>query len=265
MSGTESVVVETTPKGVCTITLNRPEKLNSWDESMEAGLRRAFAHIEESLDRYRVLVFRGAGRAFCAGVDLAIVAREQTYPGRRFRATMAARHRLLDWVEQVELPVVAVIHGYCLGGGLELALACDFRLASSDAVLGMPELGFGQVPGSGAASRIAAIAGPAVAKDLIMTARRVEAEEALRLGLLHRVYPPEELTAGAQAFIDDLVAKPPLAVAMAKQMVDAVDGLDRQRTRVVERLSQSALLPTEDLREGLAAARERRPARFQGR
>lgn len=265
MADGETLLVESTDAGVVTLTMNRPDKLNSWDAQLEGELERAFRTIERDLDAHRVLVLRGAGRAFCAGVDLEVVAAEQRLPGRRLRTTMAARHRLFDWLEQVELPVVAAIHGYCLGGGLELALSCDFRIAAADAVFGMPEVGFGQVPGSGAASRIAAVAGPAVAKDVIMTARRFDAAEALRLGLVTRVADGDGLDAALDAFVADLVAKPPLTLAMAKQVVNTVDGLDPQRSRTVERLGQSTLLGTEDLEEGLSAHEERRAPRFRGR
>lgn len=250
--------------GVCTLTMNRPEKLNSWTRQMEQELETAFQTIEGDIGSYRVIVLRGAGKAFCAGVDLEVVSEEQTYPGRDLRTAMAARHRLFDWLEQIELPVVAAIHGYCLGGGLELALSCDFRLASDQAVFGMPELGFGQIPGSGAASRIAALAGPAVAKDLIITARRFDAQEALRLGLLTRVFESSHFEDGLSAFVDELVSKPPLAVAVAKDVVNTISALDPHTARVVERLGQSTLLGTADLAEGLAAYEERRPPEFKG-
>lgn len=259
-----TLIVSVSDDGVCTLTMSRPDKLNSWDAEMERELESAFGTIESEIGRYRVIVLRGAGRAFCAGVDLEVVAEEQTYPGRQLRTTMSVRHRLFDWLEQIELPVVAAIHGYCLGGGLELALACDFRLASEAATFGMPELGFGQVPGSGAASRITAIAGPAVAKDLIVTARRFDAAEALRLGLVTRVFEASEFEAGVSAFVEDLVSKPPLAVGVAKQVINTIGVLDPHTARVVERLGQSALLGTSDLAEGLIAYRERRPPEFTG-
>lgn len=260
----KTLITTLTDEGVCTLTMNRPEKLNSWDADMERELQLAFASIERDIGDYRVIVVRGAGKAFCAGVDLEVVAEEQSYPGRELRTTMSIRHRLFDWLEQIELPVVAAIHGYCLGGGLELALACDFRLASDDASFGMPELGFGQIPGSGAASRIAALAGPAVAKDLIITARRFDAGEALELGLVSRVFERSTFEEDVEAFVTDLVAKPPLAVAVAKQVINTIDVLDPHTSRLVERLGQSALLGTKDLEEGLAAHRERRSPEFKG-
>lgn len=265
MTDKEKTLFRTTSDdGVVTLIMNRPDKLNSWDAAMEAELKTAFADIERSVGDHRVVVLRGAGKAFCAGVDLEVVASEQTLPGRDLRNTMSARHRLFDWLEEIELPVVAAIHGYCLGGGLELALACDFRLVSDDATFAMPELGFGQIPGSGAASRITALAGPAVAKDLIITARRFEAAEALRLGLATRVFSADEFEAGVDGFVADLAAKPPLAVAAAKQVVRTVGELDPHTSRVVERLAQSTLLGTADLEEGLAAYRERRDPEFKG-
>jgi enoyl-CoA hydratase/carnithine racemase len=261
---TSSLLTTVSDDGVCTLTMNRPEKMNSWTRQMERSLHDAFQRIESDISGYRAIVLRGSGKAFCAGVDLEVVSEEQTYAGRELRTAMAARHRLFDWLEQIELPVVAAIHGYCLGGGLELALACDFRLVSEEAVFGMPELGFGQIPGSGAASRIASLSGPAVAKDLIITARQFDAAEAMRLGLVTRVFASSDFEDGVSAFVDDLVSKPPLAVAMAKEVVNTISVLDPTTARVVERLGQSALLGTSDLAEGLAAYRERRHPQFKG-
>lgn len=265
MTDAGTIELSTTPSGVTTLLMNRPDKLNSWDSAMEQGLRAATEQIEGELGRHRVLVVRGAGRAFCAGVDMALIKAEQTLPARDLRTAMSIRHRTFDWFEQVEIPVIAAVHGYCLGGGLELALACDFRLVSQDAQLAMPELSFGQVPGSGAASRLTALAGPGVAKDLIMTGRRLDAAEALRLGLASRVHPAQEFDAAVDAFAGELAARPPLGLAIAKQMVAAVQPVDLGRSRTVERLSQSVLLGTEDLAEGLAAASERRHPKFTGR
>lgn len=258
------VQVSTSDAGVTTILMNRPDKLNSWNAEMEAELGLAAATIEKDLKRHRVIVLRGAGRAFCAGVDMSIIGSEQTLPPRELRNRMAIRHRFFDWVEQIEIPVVAAVHGYCLGGGLELAIACDFRLLSDDAKLAMPELTFGQVPGSGAASRLTALAGPAVAKDIIITCRRLDAAEADRLGLATRVFAAAEFDAEVEAFCAEIAQRPPLAVAMAKQMVATVQPGDLAKARTVERLAQSALLSTQDLAEGLAAASEKRPARFTG-
>lgn len=265
MTDAGTIQLSTTEAGATTLLMHRPAKLNSWDAAMEQALREATAQIESELGRHRVLVVRGAGRAFCAGVDMKVISQEQALPARDLRTTMSSRHRIFDWFEQVEIPVVAAVHGYCLGGGLELALACDFRLVSEDAKLALPELSFGQVPGSGAASRLTALAGPGVAKDLIMTGRQLDAGEALHLGLASRVYPADEFDAAVDAFAGELAARPPLAMAIAKQMVATVQPVDLGRSRTIERLSQSVLLGTDDLAEGLAAASERRRPTFTGR
>ncbi|MGE5165789.1 MAG: enoyl-CoA hydratase/isomerase family protein [Sphingobacteriales bacterium] len=264
MADGKYVLVSTSAEGITTILMNRPDKLNSWNGEMEAEFRKMAATIENELKKHRVLVIRGAGRAFCAGVDMGIIGTEQKLPPRELRNRMAIRHRFFDWVEQIEIPVVAAIHGYCLGGGLELALACDFRLLSADAKLAMPELTFGQVPGSGAASRLTALAGPSVAKDIIVTCRRLDAAEAAAIGLATRVYPAAEFDAKVQEFCGELAKRPPLAVAMVKQMVAAVQPADLSKARSIERLAQSALLNTRDLAEGLAAAAQKRPAQFTG-
>lgn len=265
MSDAPKIILGTDDHGITTLVMNRPEKLNSWDHEMESLLMQAAHEIESDLGKHRVLVIKGAGKAFCAGVDLAVIAAEQTRPPRELRNLMTIRHRFFEWIEHVELPVIAAIHGYCLGGGLELALACDFRLLSDDAKLAMPELGFGQIPGSGAASRLAALANGSVAKDLIMTCRRIDAAEAERYGLATRVYPAAEFAASVDAFCREVAAKPPLAVAMTKQIVAMVQTVDAGSARAVERLGQSTLLASEDLAEGLAAAAARRPAKFTGR
>lgn len=265
MPDPHKIVLSTDEHGVTTLLMNRPDKLNSWDPEMETQLMKAAHDIEADLGKHRVLVVKGAGKAFCAGVDLAVIAAEQTKPTRELRNLMTIRHRFFEWIEQIELPVVAAVHGYCLGGGFELALACDFRLLSGDAKLAMPELGFGQIPGSGAASRLAALANGSVAKDLIMTCRRISAAEADRYGLATRVFPEAEFTVGVDAFCRELAAKPPLAVAMTKQIVGMVQSVDAASSRAIERLGQSALLATEDLAEGLAAAAARRRATFVGR
>lgn len=265
MTETGTIEMATDSAGVTTLVMNRPGKLNSWDAAMEDALRAATAQIERELDSHRVLVISGAGRAFCAGVDMEVVSREQGLPARELRTVMSIRHRILDWFEQVEVPVIAAVHGYCLGGGLELALACDFRLVSEDATLAMPELSFGQIPGSGAASRLSALAGPGVAKDLIMTGRRLSASEALQLGLASRVYPPGDFEAQVASFAAELAARAPLALAVAKQTVGMVQPVDAWRARTIERLGQSVLVGSEDLGEGLSAAAERRAPRFKGR
>ena len=261
----EKVILTTAENGVTTLLMNRPDKLNSWDYDMEAQFTAATQAIEADLSRHRVLVIRGAGKSFCAGVDMSLIGTEQALPARDLRLRMQIRHRFFEWIEQVEIPVVAAVHGYCLGGGLELALACDFRLLSSDAKLAMPELGFAQIPGSGAMSRLTALANASVAKDLVMTCRRIGATEASGYGLATRVYDAQSFDADVQAFCDDLALRPPLGLALTKQVTAMVQSGDFGNARAIERLGQSVLLPSEDLREGLAAATERRQPVFRGR
>ena len=265
MSEAEKVVLSTSETGVTTLLMNRPDKLNSWDYDMEAQFTEATHEIERDLARHRVLVIRGAGKAFCAGVDMSLIGAEQALPARDLRVKMQIRHRFFEWIEQVEIPVVAAVHGYCLGGGLELALACDFRLLSSNAKLAMPELSFAQIPGSGAISRLTALANASVAKDLVMTCRRVDAREALALGLASRVFEADGFEDEVAAFCNDLAQKPPLALALTKQVTSMIQSGDPASGRAVERMGQSVLLQSEDLREGLAAASERRAAHFTGR
>jgi enoyl-CoA hydratase/carnithine racemase len=201
------------------VVLNRPEKRNA----MSQELLRALGHElhEASIDEdVHCVVLRGEGPVFSAGVDLVELAETSGTPGhlRHFRQVFLDCPNLC---EQMTKPVVCQIHRTCVGGALEVALGCDLRIASSDAQLGLPEVKFGIIPDVGGSTRLPAVVGLGRAKELIMTARTIDAAEAERIGLVNRVVAPDELEQATQALVDELLANSHVAVGRAKRVIDA--------------------------------------------
>lgn len=245
-------------RGVATITLDVPEKMNR--VSMRA--RDQIAALFEELARdegVRFVVLQGAGeKAFTAGGDI---------PG--FLETEPEALSRLAWnvaaPERCPKPVIAKLRGYAFGVGLELALACDFRIAAGDVQLALPEVTIGMIPGSGGTQRLARLIGLGRAKDVVMRGRRINADEALSLGLVTEVVPPEELDAAVDRLVDELAQHSPLALAMAKRVLNhAYDG-PLALGLEVEGLAYGLLRSTHDFREGVEAFVEKRPPRFEGR
>jgi enoyl-CoA hydratase/carnithine racemase len=197
---------------VALITLRRPEVLNALDSASHHALSEAIGTLERD-DRVGVIVIAGQGRAFCSGSDLSEIGQltgqaEQDYVALDF----ATKNRIAGCVK----PVIAAIQGYCVGGGLELALACDFRVASEEAVFSLPEVSLGSLPGSGGLQRLPRVVGVGVATDWILTGRKVGAEEAQRHGLVARLVPTGEHLTAAMALAAELATKSPLSLRLAK-------------------------------------------------
>jgi enoyl-CoA hydratase/carnithine racemase len=201
------------------VVLNRPEKRNAMSQELLRALGGALrdAAAEESV---HCVVLRGEGPVFSAGVDLGELAESAGQAGlmRPFRQVFLDCANLC---EEMAKPVVCQIHRTCVGGALEVALGCDLRIASSDAQLGLPEVKFGIIPDVGGSTRLPAVVGLGRAKELIMTARTIDAEEAERIGLLNRVVAPEELERATQALVEELLANSHVAVGRAKRVIDA--------------------------------------------
>jgi enoyl-CoA hydratase/carnithine racemase len=213
-------IVNTEDRGaVRHIVLNRPEKRNAMSQELLRALARELraATVEESV---HCVVLRGEGPVFSAGVDLQELAASAGTPGmlRPFRTTFLECPNLC---EAMPKPVICQIHRTCVGGALEVALGCDLRIASSDAQLGLPEVKFGIIPDVGGSTRLPAVVGLGRAKELIMTARAINAEEAERIGLLNRVVAPEELEQATEALAEELLANSHVAVGRAKRVIDA--------------------------------------------
>jgi len=214
-----SIVVNEDHGPVRHVVLNRPEKRNAMNQELLRELARELraAAAEESV---HCVVLRGEGPVFSAGVDLGEMA---SFAGeasvlRPFRGVFLECANLC---EEMAKPVVCQIHRTCVGGALEVALGCDLRIASSDAQLGLPEVRFGIIPDVGGSTRLPAVVGLGRAKELIMTARLIDAAEAERIGLVNRVVAPEELEQATQTLVDALLSNSPVAVGRAKRVIDA--------------------------------------------
>jgi enoyl-CoA hydratase/carnithine racemase len=247
------------------VGLNRPEKRNAIHRELLAALVDAVAGAEGERE-VRAIVLHGEGPVFSAGVDFSMLGGDVGGEERRpFRALVGEMQAALSRLEAVEKPVIAALHRYVPGLGLELALACDFRIATTDCELGLPEVRVGLIPDVGGTTRLVRTVGHARAKELIMTGRMIRAEEALAIGLVTEVVPPGEHLAAAARLAATLADNAPLAVGLAKKLVDLGDGLDTHTFQQLELLAQSILVRTEDAREGAAALAARRPPRFSGR
>jgi 2-oxoglutaroyl-CoA hydrolase len=244
-------------RGVATITLDVPDKLNR----VSMAAREQLANVFEELgadESVRAVVLTGAGRAFTAGGDIAGFLRAEPETLSRLARNVAAP-------ERCPRPVIAKLRGYTFGVGLELALACDFRVAARGTELALPEIKLGMIPGSGGTQRLARLIGLGRAKDMIMRGRRVGADEAFSLGLVTEVVAEEELDAAVDRLIDELSALSPLALAVAKRILNhAYDG-PLSLGLELEGLAYGLLRTTEDFREGVEAFDEKRPPRFKGR
>lgn len=249
---------------IAVLRLNRPDNLNSWNEQMRDELRSAVAELVAD-DSLRVAVITGTGRAFSAGEDVRGMKGLADIGTRGFRRVVRDIHNVFDEVEAIEIPVIAAINGVAAGGGLELALSCDFRFAASTAKLGLPENNVGLIPGSGGCSRLVRTVGLSAAKRLVMTAEMVPAERALALRLIDEVHPAEQLMEETMGFARRLAARAPQALGIAKVVLNNCARVDPDTARNFERLGQSILKKTEDHLEGARAFVEKRPPQFTGR
>jgi enoyl-CoA hydratase len=260
----EFLTLERDSDGIGTLTLNRPAALNAWNQQMRNELRDAVRSLVED-DELRVLVITGSGRAFSAGEDVRGMQGLADIGTRGFRRVARAIHNVFDEIEAMEVPVIAAINGVAAGGGLELALSCDFRLAASGAKLGFPENNVGLIPGSGGCSRLVKLVGLAQAKRLVMTGEMISADRALELGLVEEVVAPERLMARTRELAEQLAKKAPLALGIAKVVLNACLNVDLDTGRHFERLGQSILKKSEDHVEGAQAFVEKRKPHFKGR
>lgn len=236
-------------------------RLNSLRRSMVVEFE-ALLNGARGADRPRCVVLTGAGtKSFCAGADLKERASMSEDDVRVFLDRVQRIFRLMERSDAI---FIAAINGLALGGGAELALACDLRVAAPHAELGFPEVRLGIIPGGGGTQRLSRLVGPGRAKDLILTGRRVSAAEALAIGLVDRVAPEAGLLQTSQELASTIAANGPLAIAAAKHAID--EGLPELETALtIERRHYETVLQSEDRLEGLRAFAERRPARFQGR
>jgi len=248
--------------GLAFVTVNRPSRLNALDARTVEELDAAFAELAQDAS-VRAVVLTGAGdKAFVAGADVEALAR---LDAQGARALSERGQRVFDRIEWLGKPVVAAVNGFALGGGCELALACHLRIASENATLGTPEVKLGVICGYGGTQRLPRLLGRGRALELLLTGERVDAAEALRIGLVNKVVPRERLLEEAEALARRMTANAPLALRATLEAVNG--GLDRPLAEAQE--GEAALfgdvVASEDAREGTRAFLEKRPARFVGR
>jgi 2-oxoglutaroyl-CoA hydrolase len=243
-------------RALATVTLDVPDKLNRVSMPARDQLREVFEELDAD-DSVRFVVLTGAGGSFTAGGDIAGFLERSPWVVSRLAHNVAAPERCTK-------PVIAKLQGYVLGVGLELALACDFRFAADDVQLGFPEVTIGMIPGSGGTQRLARLVGLGRAKDIVLRGRRVAAEEALALGLVTEVAPAADLDAAVDRLVDELAQHSPLALAMAKRVLDHVYAGPLPLGLEVEGLAYGLLRQSHDFREGVQAFGEKRKPQFRG-
>ncbi len=247
---------------IVTLTVNRPKSLNALNRATLGELHDALLAFEQDRDA-RVMILTGAGsRAFVAGADIAEMAemtQEQAEEFSRLGQTLTAL------IERVPKPVIAAVNGWALGGGCELAMACDFILASDNARFGQPEVNLGLIPGFGGTQRLARIVGRGIAKQLIFTGEIIGAQRALEIGLANAVYPQDELMSLARSVAATISTKGPLAVGAAKHALNRGYDLTLEVGMEFEAMLFGSMFKTEDMREGTRAFLDKRDPRFTGR
>lgn len=247
---------------IAVLTINRPDKLNALNRETMGQIRTA-AERAASDDNVRALIVTGSGsKAFVAGADIGELAEQTPLGGRQ---TALDGQAVLDSLESMEKPVIAAVNGFALGGGLELALACHLRVASDNAVLGLPEVSLGIIPGYGGTQRLARLVGAGRALELILTARKIKAVEAERLGLVNRVVPAGEALSAARELAGEIIIHGPLAVGYALQAVRRGLQMSLAEGQHLEATLFGLISASEDMKEGLSAFLEKRRPLFQAR
>ena len=256
----ENIILEH-EKGIATIYVNRPEKLNALNKATIQELHETLKLVEENPDVH-VLIITGSGeKAFVAGADIAEFAHFSTEEGAQLAAK--GQQILFDFIENMKTPVIAAINGFALGGGLELAMACHFRIASENAKMGLPETSLGVIPGYGGTQRLPQIIGKGRAMEMIMTAGMIDAETAKMYGLVDHVVPQSDLYSAYMTIATRIMKNSPVAIGKAIEAVNAnfisgINGFD------VEIKNFGDCFATEDFKEGTTAFLEKRKAEFKG-
>lgn len=247
-------------EGIVTLTISSPATLNALNSAILGELEHFIGELDTT--RTRVLVITGEGKSFVAGADISEMASLGEAEGLEFGQFGS---RVFKKIEDLEIPVIAAVNGFALGGGCELAMACDIRIASAKASFGQPEVNLGIIPGFSGTFRLAKIAGAAYAKELIYTGRRISAEEAARIGLVNKVVAPEELMDAAYALAEEILKSAPIAVKYAKMCINGNFGMNADGAIALENGYFAKCFATEDQKEGMAAFLGKRKPEFKNR
>ena len=246
---------------IATLTFNRPEVLNALNPEMIGQFRDALEDLQQ-MPKVKVLILTGAGRAFVAGADIRILQEFDPLGAKQFAETGQAA---LFALEAMDIPVIGCINGFALGGGCEIAMACDFVCASEDAQFGQPEIGLGIMPGFGGTQRLARLVGKARAKELCMTGRIITAQEAFAMGLATRVFPAKTLMDETLKIARTIAEKGRVALRAVKHVIDNGLDVDLKTGCALEADAFSICFASPDQKEGTTAFLEKRPPKFTGR
>lgn len=246
---------------IALIKLNRPEALNALNVELLDDLQEAM-NMAEKDSEVHIIIITGEGKAFAAGADIAAMKDMNAIEGLEYSQKGQALYR---HIEEIRKPVIAAVNGFALGGGFELTLACDLRVVSTKAKLGLPETGLGIIPGFGGSQRLARLIGDTKAKELIFTAGMLGAEEALNIGLVNKVTEPEQLMDEVYKLAGRILKNAPIAVGYAKDAMNHGQQVDIDSAEAMEALYVGMCFATDDLHEGMNAFVQKRPAEFQGR
>lgn len=245
---------------ICTMTISAPKSLNALNRAILEEIDAFVTSLDASV---RLLIITGDGdKSFVAGADISEMAGFNEQEGLAFGQYGASVFRK---IEDLTIPVIAAVNGFALGGGCEIAMACDIRIAADNAVFGQPEVKLGIIPGFSGTYRLAKLVGQGMAKDLIYTGRNIKADEALRIGLVNAVLPHDEMMAYAKKLASMIVANAPKAVAFAKQVINENYDMDRTEALALENRKFGACFATEDQKEGMQAFLGKRKAEFQNK
>ena len=257
----DGIVLKDEADGVMTLTLNRPKIMNSLNFDMLRALRDQIEAVRFNPD-VRVVIITGAGeKAFCAGADLK---ERATMPPDKVKEFILTIRNLFSTIEYLNKPVIAAVNGIALGGGTEMALAADIRIASHNALMGLTETRLAIIPGAGGTQRLPRLVGKGKAKELIFTGQRINAEEALRIGLVNKICPLDDLLTEARNMAAMICETGPIAVEQAKYAINYGLETDLNTGLAIESNAYWLTIPTKDRLEGLAAFREKRKPVYKG-
>lgn len=247
--------------GICYITINRPAALNALNDCVINELHQAFSSFASDAEA-KVAILTGAGKAFVAGADIAQMRSMNAIEGR---ALMKKGHDVFNLMESIEKPIIGAINGFALGGGCELAMACDIRIASENAKFGQPEVNLGIIPGIGGTQRLPRLVGKGRAKYLIMTGEMIGADEAFRIGLVEKLAAADALIETAEKLAKTLIQKAPIALASAKMAINNGYDLDIRSACAYELEAFVKPFASEDRIEGMESFLEKRSSSFQNK
>ena len=247
--------------GIATITINRPKQMNALNPEVLNQLEQALDRVEKDKDA-KVILITGAGeKAFVAGADIAEMSKMTPLEAKEFSKL---GQKVFRKIEQIKKPVIAVVNGYALGGGLELAISCDYILASENAQLGQPEVGLGIFPGFGGTQRLVRILGKLRAKELVFFGERITAQKAYEMGLVNEIVPQDKLMERAKELAKKLMEKGLIAIGLVKTAIERGADLDLDSALLIEQTLFGLCFDTHDQKEGMSAFLEKRKPQFKG-